>query len=279
MPLAPTPRSAERLRERRIFRDVPEVLSSRRRPLVHRAPGPARPPPSSRAGRPSAPAGDTLIAAPTGSGKTLAAFLIALDLLLRESLAGDLPEETRVVYVSPLKALSADIHRNLAEPRREIRRLAEEMGLGTPQITAAVRSGDTPAAERAAMLRTPPHILVTTPESLYLLLTARAEPGDAAHGAHGHRGRDPRGARVAARRAPGAAVWSDWSTSRAGRSSGSGCRRRWSRSRRWQIGWWGRRYGATASRGGSDRPIDHRTRGTAASSTSASSFRSPRSRP
>jgi ATP-dependent Lhr-like helicase len=115
----------------------------------------------------------TLISAPTGSGKTLAAFLIELDLLLRESLAGTLPEETRVLYVSPLKALSADIHRNLAEPRREIRRLAEEMGLGTPRITAAVRSGDTPAAERAAMLRTPPHILVTTPESLYLLLTAR----------------------------------------------------------------------------------------------------------
>jgi ATP-dependent helicase Lhr and Lhr-like helicase len=120
-----------------------------------------------RAGR------NALISAPTGSGKTLAAFLIELDLLLRESLAGSLAEETRVLYVSPLKALSADIHRNLAEPRREIRRLAEEMGLGSPRITAAVRSGDTPAAERAAMLKTPPHILVTTPESLYLLLTAR----------------------------------------------------------------------------------------------------------
>jgi ATP-dependent Lhr-like helicase len=115
---------------------------------------------------------DTLIAAPTGSGKTLAAFLIELDQLLREDLAGTLGEETRVVYVSPLKALSADIHRNLAEPRREIKRLAEEMGLGAPRITAAVRSGDTPAAERAAMLKSPPHILVTTPESLYLLLTA-----------------------------------------------------------------------------------------------------------
>ena len=163
----------------------------------------SRPPRSARLGR--HPAGrDTLIAAPTGSGKTLAAFLIAIDQLLRESLSGTLPEETRVVYVSPLKALSADIHRNLAEPRREIRRLAEEMGLGTPRITAAVRSGDTPAAERAAMLKTPPHILVTTPESLYLLLTARAEPGDAPHRPHGDRGRDPRGARVAARRAPGA---------------------------------------------------------------------------
>ena len=115
----------------------------------------------------------TLIAAPTGSGKTLAAFLIELDLLLREGLAGTLAEETSVLYVSPLKALSADIHRNLAEPRREIRRLAEEMGFGTPRITAAVRSGDTPAADRAAMLKMPPHILVTTPESLYLLLTAR----------------------------------------------------------------------------------------------------------
>jgi ATP-dependent Lhr-like helicase len=115
----------------------------------------------------------TLIAAPTGSGKTLAAFLESLDQLLREALTAPLPDETRVVYVSPLKALSSDIHLNLAEPRREIRRLAEEMGLGVPKITAAIRSGDTPAADRAAMLKTPPHILVTTPESLYLLLTAQ----------------------------------------------------------------------------------------------------------
>src|SRR5919202_3763194 len=116
---------------------------------------------------------DTLISAPTGSGKTLAAFLHSLDQLFREGLEGPLPDETRVVYVSPLKALSADIHLNLAEPRREIRKLAEESGLEAPRITAAIRSGDTPAAERAAMLRKPPHILVTTPESLYLLLTAR----------------------------------------------------------------------------------------------------------
>ena len=118
---------------------------------------------------------NTLIAAPTGSGKTLAAFLTAIDELLREGLErGELPDEVRVIYVSPLKALSADIHKNLAEPRREIRRLAEESGLPPVRITAAVRSGDTPQAERAAMLRTPPHILVTTPESLYLLLTASA---------------------------------------------------------------------------------------------------------
>jgi ATP-dependent Lhr-like helicase len=114
----------------------------------------------------------TLIAAPTGSGKTLAAFLTALDDLLQEGLAGPLPDEVRVVYVSPLKALSADIHKNLAEPRRGIRQVAEQLGLEPPRITAAVRTGDTSQSDRAAMLRTPPHILVTTPESLYLLLTA-----------------------------------------------------------------------------------------------------------
>jgi len=114
----------------------------------------------------------TLIAAPTGSGKTLAAFLTALDDLYLEGSKAPLPDEVRVVYVSPLKALSADIHKNLAEPRRGIKRIAEEMGLEAPRITAAVRTGDTTASERAAMLRKPPHILVTTPESLYLLLTA-----------------------------------------------------------------------------------------------------------
>ena len=115
----------------------------------------------------------TLIAAPTGSGKTLAAFLEELDRLFREGFESPLPDETRVVYVSPLKALSADIHLNLGEPRREIRRLSEEMGYQAPRITAAIRSGDTPTSERAAMLRKPPHILVTTPESLYLMLTAQ----------------------------------------------------------------------------------------------------------
>src|SRR5437763_520066 len=111
---------------------------------------------------------DTLIAAPTGSGMTLAAFLTAIDQLLESGAHhSPLPDEVRVIYVSPLKALSADIHKNLAEPRREIHALAPQI-----KITAAVRSGDTPSTERAAMLRTPPHILVTTPESLYLLLTA-----------------------------------------------------------------------------------------------------------
>jgi len=114
----------------------------------------------------------TLIAAPTGSGKTLAAFLTALDDLVRDGLAAPLPDEVRVVYVSPLKALSADVHKNLAEPRAGICRIAETLDLQPPRITAAVRTGDTTSSERAAMLRTPPHILVTTPESLYLLLTA-----------------------------------------------------------------------------------------------------------
>src|SRR5688572_8030990 len=121
---------------------------------------------SIRAGR------HTLIAAPTGSGKTLAAFLSALDELFCEGLGHDLPDEVRVLYVSPLKALSADIHKNLAEPREAIGRLAAANGLPAPRITAAVRTGDTTSSERAAMIRTPPHILVTTPESLYLLLTA-----------------------------------------------------------------------------------------------------------
>ncbi|HEV8124616.1 MAG TPA: DEAD/DEAH box helicase, partial [Gemmatimonadales bacterium] len=150
-------------------------------PLQHFHPAVARwfrenigePTPAQTQGWEAIRAGDnTLIAAPTGSGKTLAAFLHALDDLLREGIEHELPEETRIVYVSPLKALSADIHKNLAEPRREIRQLAESMGLNPARITAAVRTGDTPASERAAMIKHPPHILVTTPESLYLLLTA-----------------------------------------------------------------------------------------------------------
>jgi ATP-dependent Lhr-like helicase len=122
--------------------------------------------PAIRAGR------HTLIAAPTGSGKTLAAFLTVLDDLFQEGLTAPLSDEVRVIYVSPLKALSADVHKNLAEPRRGLRRIAAEVGIDAPRITAAVRTGDTTQAERASMLRTPPHILVTTPESLYLLLTA-----------------------------------------------------------------------------------------------------------
>ncbi|MDE0356235.1 MAG: DEAD/DEAH box helicase [Gammaproteobacteria bacterium] len=114
----------------------------------------------------------TLLAAPTGSGKTLAAFLNAIDELLREGLEHGLENEVRVLYISPLKALSADIHKNLEEPLAAIRQRAVGAGLPAVRIRSAVRTGDTPSSRRAAMLRTPPHILVTTPESLYLLLTA-----------------------------------------------------------------------------------------------------------
>jgi len=114
----------------------------------------------------------TLISAPTGSGKTLAAFLIAIDGLLRKAIEGWLDCVTEVVYVSPLKALSNDIQKNLEMPLREIQELALERGYLCAPIRTAVRTGDTLPAERRAMLKTPPHILVTTPESLYILLTS-----------------------------------------------------------------------------------------------------------
>ena len=114
----------------------------------------------------------TLISAPTGSGKTLAAFLICIDKLIRKAISGSLDSHTEVVYVSPLKALSNDVQKNLEAPLREIQQLALERGYLCPQIRTAVRTGDTLPAERQAMLKRPPHILVTTPESLYILLTA-----------------------------------------------------------------------------------------------------------
>ena len=116
----------------------------------------------------------TLIAAPTGSGKTLAAFLSCLDGLVRDGLNGGLPDQTRVVYVSPLKALSNDIERNLATPLSGISSLAEQDGLALEEIRVAVRTGDTPQSERRAMAKHPPHILITTPESLYILLTSES---------------------------------------------------------------------------------------------------------
>ena len=118
------------------------------------------------AGRP------TLISAPTGSGKTLAAFLICIDKLIRQAIDGSLAPSTAVVYVSPLKALSNDVQKNLEQPLREIQQLALERGYLCAPIRTAVRTGDTLPAERRAMLKRPPHILVTTPESLYILLTA-----------------------------------------------------------------------------------------------------------
>src|SRR6266496_4443199 len=114
----------------------------------------------------------TLISAPTGSGKTLAAFLACIDRLVCKALAGDLSDRTEVLYVSPLKALGNDIQKNLEVPLGEILQMAGERGLLMPEIRTAVRTGDTLAKDRRAMLKRPPHILVTTPESLYILLTA-----------------------------------------------------------------------------------------------------------
>ncbi|HET6947211.1 MAG TPA: DEAD/DEAH box helicase, partial [bacterium] len=137
---------------------------------------------TSRLGPPTAPQSegwahitegrDTLIAAPTGSGKTLAAFLWSLNTLVTAAAEGSLSDETLTVYVSPLRALANDIQKNLLEPLAEIKRLAAEEGLDLRDIRVAVRTGDTPARERTQMLRRPPHILITTPESLYILLTA-----------------------------------------------------------------------------------------------------------
>jgi ATP-dependent Lhr-like helicase len=137
---------------------------------------------SERFGEPTAPqengwrhiaAGEpTLIAAPTGSGKTLAAFLWSIDRLVQRAVAGKLDDKTSVVYISPLKALGNDIEKNLKEPLAGIMGLAHAEGLKLPELRVAVRSGDTPARERQRMLRRPPHILITTPESLYILLTA-----------------------------------------------------------------------------------------------------------
>src|SRR6516162_6995706 len=111
-----------------------------------------------------------LIAAPTGSGKTLAAFLAAIDGLVRQGLGDQLADETQIVYVSPLKALSNDIRRNLDAPLAGIREALQARGLPDLDIRTWVRTGDTPQGERERMRRRPPHIVVTTPESLYILL-------------------------------------------------------------------------------------------------------------
>src|SRR6202165_180382 len=117
---------------------------------------------------------DVLLTAPTGSGKTLAAFLYCLDALVRKSTSGALEDRTEIVYVSPLKALSNDIRRNLEEPPGELASVAAEMGMRAPAIRTAVRTGDTSAAERRQGAKRPPHVLVTTPESLYILLTSES---------------------------------------------------------------------------------------------------------
>ena len=133
---------------------------------------PAGPTEAQALGWPSIAAGsDTLIAAPTGSGKTLAAFLVAIDACLRHSLEGG-ERRTSVLYVSPLRALTVDVQQNLVAPLAEIAEIAAELGLAAPDVRVAVRNGDTPSAQRQAMLRDRPDIVVTTPESLYLLATA-----------------------------------------------------------------------------------------------------------
>ena len=115
---------------------------------------------------------DLLISAPTGSGKTLAAFLSCLDRLFQQALRCDLRDETQILYVSPLKALSNDVQKNLQQPLLEIGQAALAAGLLLPDLRVVVRTGDTPMTERQQMLRRPPHILITTPESLFILLTA-----------------------------------------------------------------------------------------------------------
>ncbi|MBI2461713.1 MAG: DEAD/DEAH box helicase [Candidatus Rokubacteria bacterium] len=126
-----------------------------------------------RAGWPAIASGThTLITAPTGSGKTLAAFLFSLDHLVQLGERGELTDAVHVLYVSPLKALNNDIARNLAEPLAGIREAARELGVALPERRAAVRTGDTPAPDRTAMARRPPHILITTPESLFILLAS-----------------------------------------------------------------------------------------------------------
>ncbi|MGV3620879.1 MAG: DEAD/DEAH box helicase [Archangium sp.] len=115
---------------------------------------------------------DVLIAAPTGSGKTLTAFLGCLDELFRAAADGTLSDATQVIYVSPLKALGNDVQKNLMLPLEQLRERAKLAGIELPEIRVAVRSGDTPARDRASMVKKPPHILITTPESLYLYLTA-----------------------------------------------------------------------------------------------------------
>ena len=122
-----------------------------------------------------------MISAPTGSGKTLAAFTTALDGLIRRAADGPLPDEIVVVYVSPLKALTNDVRKNLETPLGELLERAAARGLALAPIRTATRTGDTTASERARMLRKPPHVLVTTPESLYILLTAERSRALFAH--------------------------------------------------------------------------------------------------
>ena len=126
-----------------------------------------------RAGWPAIARGeDTLILAPTGTGKTLAAFLWELNALITEGMEAPLANAVHLLYISPLKALNNDVQRNLETPLAELKKRFEAAGERFPDIRVAVRTGDTPASARARMLRKTPHILITTPESLHILLTS-----------------------------------------------------------------------------------------------------------
>ncbi len=148
-----------------------------------------------------------------------------------------LPDETAVVYVSPLKALSNDIRINLEAPLAGIRAELEKLGLPDVAIRTAVRTGDTPQAERDMLRKQPPHILVTTPESLYILLGSESGRAMLSTHAHGDRRRDPRARRQQARQRTWRCRWSGWRRCAGGGCCASACRRRRSRSRRWRASW------------------------------------------
>ncbi len=217
----------------------------------------------------------TLVAAPTGSGKTLTAFLSALDELVQQGLAngGVLPDETLVVYVSPLKALSNDIRINLEVPLQGIAAELDARGLPPLEIRTAVRTGDTTQQERNALKKRAPHILVTTPESLYVLLgsdsgrrmlsTVRTVIVDEIHALAGSK----RGSHLA--------LSSSGSTRCAsGACRGSDCRRRKNRSAPLRASWWA----ARVSKAPLPRIARSSTWGTSASATSRSRFRPCRSK-
>ena len=161
---------------RRTFPDPPDVSLASFHPVIARwfRDSIGEPTDVQTASWPALCSGEhALIAAPTGSGKTLAAFLASIDSLFQQALANDLADHVQILYVSPLKALSNDVQKNLRQPLSQISEYALAAGLLLPEIRVEVRTGDTPAKNRQDMLRRPPHILITTPESLFLLLTAR----------------------------------------------------------------------------------------------------------
>ena len=181
-------------------------------------------------------ASDTLVVAPTGSGKTLAAFLWAIDRLAATPPPADRKRRCRVLYVSPLKALAVDIERNLRSPLTGIRQASHRLGLPEPDIGVAIRTGDTAADERRRLASRPPDILITTPESLFLLLTSQARETlrgvetvivDEVHAVAGNK----RGAHLALSLERLDALRGPPGMTAAGRS-GSGCRRRSGRPRR-----------------------------------------------